>query len=129
MHFDTIVDAIVIIFFLALSCGFGWWMRNSEIETLHGELENIDSLCHRLLLRLQERDPEFRRYIESERELQYIESQRQLAPPSRNVLPAPIEQKRPTYYSPLLTRAHSVLVLLWDRSVAFSLSLGIGRWR
>ena len=59
MPFDTIVHAIVIIFFLALSCGFGWWMRNSELKTLQGEvnrLKNVEKLCHRLWLQLQERD-------------------------------------------------------------------------
>jgi hypothetical protein len=80
MHCDTgngIVDGIVIVFFLVLSCGFGWWMRNSEIRTLQGEvnrLKNVEKLCRRLWLNLQERDPQLR---------QYTDSQRQLASPPR----------------------------------------------
>jgi hypothetical protein len=80
MHCDPgngIVDGIVIVFFLVLSCGFGWWMRNSEIRTLRGEvtrLKSVEKLCQRLWLHLQERDPQLR---------QNSDSQRQLAPPPR----------------------------------------------
>jgi hypothetical protein len=62
MHCDTgngIVDGIVIVFFLVLSCGFGWSMRNFEVRTLQWEvnrLKNVEKLCHRLWLQLQERN-------------------------------------------------------------------------
>jgi hypothetical protein len=79
MNCDTdngIVDLIVIVFFLLLSCGFGWWMRGSEVRTLQWEvnrLKNVEELCRRLWLRLQERSEQLR----------YTERQRQLAPPLR----------------------------------------------
>jgi hypothetical protein len=59
MHCDTgngIVDVIVTVFFLLLSCGFGWWMRNFEVRTLQYRLKNVEDLCRRLWLQLQERD-------------------------------------------------------------------------
>jgi hypothetical protein len=80
MYCDTgngIVDWIVIVFFLALSCGFGWWLRNSEVRTLQREvnrLKNVENLCHRLWHKLLERDEQLSRYTDH---------QRQLAPPPR----------------------------------------------
>jgi hypothetical protein len=61
MNCDTgngIVDVMVIAFFLVLSCGFGWWLRNFEVRALQWEvnrLRNVEKLCHRLWLQLQER--------------------------------------------------------------------------
>jgi hypothetical protein len=62
---NGIVDEMVIVFFLVLSCGFGWWLRNSQVGTLQGEvnrLKNVEELCHRLWLKLQERDEQLSRY-------------------------------------------------------------------
>jgi hypothetical protein len=62
MYCDTgngIVDVIVIVFFLVLSCGFGWWLRDSEVRALQWELnrlKNVEKLCRRLWLQLQELD-------------------------------------------------------------------------
>jgi hypothetical protein len=80
MHFYTgngIGDEIVIVFFLVLSCGFGWWMRNSQVRTLQSEvnrLKNVEKLCHRLWVKLLERDEQLS---------QYTDPPRQLAPPLR----------------------------------------------
>ena len=74
---NGIVDEIVIVFFLALSCGLGWWMRNSKVRTLQSEvtrLKNVEKLCHRLWAKLIERDEQLS---------QYTDHARQLAPPLR----------------------------------------------
>jgi hypothetical protein len=78
MNCDTgngIADLIVIVFFLVLSCGFGWWIRDSEVRTLQREvnrLKNVEELCSRLWLQLQQRS-----------EQRYTDRQRRLAPPVR----------------------------------------------
>jgi hypothetical protein len=81
---NEMVDAIAIVFFLILSCGFGWWMRNSELRTLRGEvkrLKNVEELCNRLWLRLEKRNEQLRLCDEQLR--QHTDRQRQLAPPPR----------------------------------------------
>jgi hypothetical protein len=87
MHWGTgngIVDVIVIVFFLVLSCGFGWSMRNSAVRTLQREvnrLKNVEMLCDRLWLQLQERDAQLRQRDEQLR--QYTDRQRRLVLPPR----------------------------------------------
>lgn len=78
MNCDTgngIVDLIVVVFFLLLCCGFGWWIPGSEVRTLQREanrLRNVEELCRRLWLQLQERS-----------EQRYTHRQRRLAPALR----------------------------------------------
>jgi hypothetical protein len=31
------LDVTVIVFFLLLSCGFGWWLRHSDVRDLQWE--------------------------------------------------------------------------------------------
>jgi hypothetical protein len=82
------LDVIVIVSFLALSCGFGWWMRNSAVRTLQGKLKNVELLCDRLLHRLQEQDAQLRQRDGQIRQLderlrQYTDRQRRLMSPPR----------------------------------------------